>query len=147
MTAFIKSTPTFPVFVFFSLYTLAPEKSRAELNFLTFFADLPPSRLFRGRINVFLPDSVDFFSLKLYNGNITFRQEASMKNPNEITLRLPEDLLRKLIYVSTAEGRSPNNHMLMLLRNSIQYFERTKGRIPQSELQKIDLSAPSDEEN
>ncbi len=70
-----------------------------------------------------------------------------MKNPNEITLRLPEDLLRKLIYVSAAEGRSPNNHLLMLLRNSIQYFERTKGRIPQSELHKIDLSAPSEDEN
>ena len=45
-----------------------------------------------------------------------------MKNQTEITLRLPEDLLRKLIYVSAAEGRSPNNHLLMLLRNSIQYF-------------------------
>ena len=69
-----------------------------------------------------------------------------MKNPNEITLRLPEDLLRKLIYVSAAEGRSPNNHLLMLLRNSIQYFERTKGRIPQEELRRIDLSAPTEEE-
>ena len=62
-----------------------------------------------------------------------------MKNPNEITLRLPEELLRKLLYVSNAEGRSANNHILMLLRNNIQYFERAKGHIPQSELDKIEL--------
>lgn len=62
-----------------------------------------------------------------------------MKNQTEITLRLPEDLLRKLLYVSNAEGRSANNHILMLLRNNIQYFERAKGHIPQSELDKIEL--------
>ena len=62
-----------------------------------------------------------------------------MKNQTEITLRLPEDLLRKLLYVSNAEGRSANNHILMLLRNHIQYFERAKGHIPQSELDKIEL--------
>lgn len=62
-----------------------------------------------------------------------------MKNQTEITLRLPEDLLRKLLYVSNAEGRSANNHILMLLRNNIQYFERAKGHIPQAELDKIEL--------
>ena len=70
-----------------------------------------------------------------------------MKNQTELTLRLPEELLRKLIYVSEAEGRSPNNHMLMLLRNSVQYFERTKGRIPSAALQAIDLSAPTSDED
>ena len=63
-----------------------------------------------------------------------------MKNQTELTVRLPEELLRKLIYVSEAEGRSPNNHILMLLRNSVQYFERTKGRISNADLQAIDLS-------
>ncbi len=62
-----------------------------------------------------------------------------MKNQTELTVRLPEDLLRKLLYVSNAEGRSANNHILMLLRNNIQYFERAKGHIPQSELDKIEL--------
>ena len=62
-----------------------------------------------------------------------------MKNQTEITVRLPEELLRKLLYVSNAEGRSANNHILMLLRNNIQYFERAKGHIPQSELDKIEL--------
>ena len=63
-----------------------------------------------------------------------------MKNQTELTVRLPEDVLRKLIYISEAEGRTPNNHILMLLRNNIQYFERTKGRIDQSKLNAIDLS-------
>ena len=63
-----------------------------------------------------------------------------MKNQPELTLRSPEDLLRKLLYVSEAEGRSPNNHILMLLRNNVQYFERAKGRIDQNKLRSIDLS-------
>ena len=67
-----------------------------------------------------------------------------MKNQTELTVRLPEELLRKLIYVSEAEGRSPNNHILMLLRNSVQYFERTKGRISNADLQAIDLSKLED---
>lgn len=63
-----------------------------------------------------------------------------MKNQPELTLRIPEDVLRKLLYVSNAEGRSPNNHILMLLRNNIQYFERTKGRIDPTHLRAIDIS-------
>ncbi len=63
-----------------------------------------------------------------------------MKNQPEMLLRIPEDLLRKLLYVSNAEGRSPNNHILMLLRNNVQYFERAKGRINQNDLRAIDVS-------
>ena len=63
-----------------------------------------------------------------------------MKNQPEMTLRIPEDLLRKLLYVSTAEGRTPNNHIIMLLRNNVQYFERAKGRIDQNALRQIDIS-------
>ena len=63
-----------------------------------------------------------------------------MKTQPEMTLRIPDDLLRKLLYVSSAEGRSPNNHILMLLRNNVQYFERAKGRIKPADLQKLDLS-------
>lgn len=63
-----------------------------------------------------------------------------MKNQPEMTLRIPEDLLRKLLYVSKSEGRSPNNHIMMLLRNNIQYFERAKGRIDPAALRDIDLS-------
>lgn len=62
------------------------------------------------------------------------------KNQPEMTLRIPEDLLRRLLYVSAAEGRSPNNHIIMLLRNNVQYFERAKGRIDQNALRNIDIS-------
>ena len=63
-----------------------------------------------------------------------------MKNQNEIKIRLSDDLMRKLIYISEAEGRTPNNQFIFMLRNNIQYFERTKGRIDQSKLNAIDLS-------
>lgn len=63
-----------------------------------------------------------------------------MKNQPELTLRIPEDVLRKLLYISDAEGRSPNNHILMLLRNNIQYFERAKGRLDPAKLREIDIS-------
>ena len=62
------------------------------------------------------------------------------KNQPEMTLRIPEDLLRKLLYVSQIEGRSPNNHILMLLRNNVQYFERAKGRMDAAKLREIDVS-------
>ena len=65
---------------------------------------------------------------------------ATKKQP-EITVRLSEDMLRKLLYVSAAEGRAPDQHLVMLLRNSVQYFERAKGRIKPADLQKLDLSA------
>ncbi len=69
-----------------------------------------------------------------------------MKKQPEVTLRIPEDLLRKLIYVADAEGRSVNNHLLMLLRNNIQYFERAKGHINPNALREIDLSEYTEEE-
>ena len=69
------------------------------------------------------------------------------KNQPEVTLRIPEDLLRKLLYVSQAEGRSPNNHILMLLRNNVQYFERAKGRMDPAKLRDLDISEYLKEES
>ena len=63
-----------------------------------------------------------------------------MKKQPEITVRLSEDLLRKLIYISEAEGRTPNNQFLFMLRNNIQYFERTKGKFNPQKLSSIDIS-------
>ena len=63
-----------------------------------------------------------------------------MKQTYTVPVRLSEDLLRKLIYVSEAEGRTPNNQFILMLRNNIQYFERAKSKIPASELAKIDIS-------
>lgn len=52
-----------------------------------------------------------------------------MKNQKNVTLRISEDLLEKLYYVAKSEGRTLNNELLLLARNSVAYFERTKGHI------------------
>lgn len=52
-----------------------------------------------------------------------------MKNQTEFTVRLPQDLLDKLEFIAEAEGRTPNNHIILLLQNNIKYFEKTKGKI------------------
>ncbi len=63
-----------------------------------------------------------------------------MKNQYEIKVRLSDELMRKLIYVSEAEGRTPNNQFVFMLRNNIQYFERAKGKLDTKKLAAIDLS-------
>ncbi len=68
-----------------------------------------------------------------------------MKQNYTVPVRLSDELIRKLIYISAAEGRTPNNQFTFMLRNNIQYFERTKGKIPPAELAKIDLSEYTEE--
>ncbi|MBO5269450.1 MAG: hypothetical protein J6B77_01605 [Clostridia bacterium] len=63
-----------------------------------------------------------------------------MKNQYTVKVNLSEDLLRKLLYVSEKEKRTPNNQFLFMLRNNIQYFEKTKGRISPSELASVDIT-------
>ena len=63
-----------------------------------------------------------------------------MKQTPEITVRLSEELLKKLIYVSEAEKRTVNNQFLFMIRNNIQYFEKTKGKIDTAALRDIDIS-------
>ena len=63
-----------------------------------------------------------------------------MKNQPEIKIHMSEDLLRKFLFISQKEGRTPNNQFIFMLRNNIQYFEKTKGRISPSDLVKIDIS-------
>ena len=63
-----------------------------------------------------------------------------MKNGYNVNIKLSEDLLRKLIYISEAEGRNPSSQFTFMLRNNISYFERTKGRIPDAKLKEIDIS-------
>ncbi len=70
-----------------------------------------------------------------------------MKQNYTVPVRLSEELARKLIYIAEAEGRTPNNQFTFMLRNNIQYFERTKGKISQADLAKIDLSAFTEEQN
>ena len=68
-----------------------------------------------------------------------------MKQTYTVPVRLSEDLLRKLIYVSEAEGRNPQSQFTLMLRNTIQYYERAKSKIPASELAKIDVTPYIDE--
>lgn len=63
-----------------------------------------------------------------------------MKNNVHIDIKLSEDLLRKFLYVSEAENRSPAAQFAFMVRNNVAYYEKTKGRIPQSDLAKIDVS-------
>lgn len=69
----------------------------------------------------------------------------AQKNQRNFTLHMSEDMLRKFLLISEKEGRTPNNQFLFMLRNSIAYYEKTKGRISPAELAKIDLSAYEDE--
>lgn len=68
-----------------------------------------------------------------------------MKNNYQIELKLSEDLLRKLLYVSAAENRTPSAQIAFMLRNNVAYFEKTKGRISDAELKKIDISEYSEQ--
>lgn len=69
-----------------------------------------------------------------------------MKNNCRIELKLSEDLLRKLLYVSSAENRTPSSQIAFMLRNHVAYFEKTKGRISDAELKQVDISEYTDGE-
>ncbi len=70
-----------------------------------------------------------------------------MKQTYTLPVRLSDELMRKLLYISEAEGRTPNNQFIFMLRNNIQYFEKVHGKIPPAALAKYDLTsyaAPTD---
>lgn len=67
-----------------------------------------------------------------------------MKNNYNVTVKLSEDMMRKLLYISEAEGRTVQNQFTFMLRNNIAYFERTKGRLSDKELKGVDVSAYRD---
>ena len=63
-----------------------------------------------------------------------------MKQTPEVNIRISEELLRKLIVVAETEKRTLNNQFLFMIRNNVQYFERTKGKIDPQRLKNIVLS-------
>ena len=63
-----------------------------------------------------------------------------MKKQPTVTVHMSEDLFRKMLYLCEAERRTPNNQITFLLRNSVQYFERAKGRMDPSKLASYDLT-------
>lgn len=52
-----------------------------------------------------------------------------MKTKEEFTVRIDTELYKKLLYVSSKETGSLNNHMLHMIRSNIQYFEKVHGKI------------------
>lgn len=46
-----------------------------------------------------------------------------------VSIRMEEEMLKKLAYVADYEGRSVNSHVLVLIRQNIQSFEREHGAI------------------
>lgn len=46
-----------------------------------------------------------------------------------VSIRIEEEMLGKIGYVADYEGRSINNHVLVLIRESIQKFEEEHGVI------------------
>lgn len=65
----------------------------------------------------------------------------AQKNKAAFTARIDEELLKKFYAVARAEGRTPNNHFLHLLRTNVAYYERIHGKI---DVSKAEL--PTDEE-
>ncbi len=46
-----------------------------------------------------------------------------------VSIRIENEMLKKISYVSEYEGRSLNSHILILIRNSIKNFEEKNGKI------------------
>lgn len=46
-----------------------------------------------------------------------------------VSIRIEEEMLRKLGYVADYEGRSVNSHVLVLIRENIKAFEEENGAI------------------
>jgi hypothetical protein len=63
-----------------------------------------------------------------------------MKQSCNVDLKISEELLRKFLFVSAAERRSPAAQFAFMVRNNVAYYEKTKGKIPEAELKKIDIS-------
>lgn len=62
-----------------------------------------------------------------------------MKNNYNIEFKVSEELLRKFLYVAEKEKRSPAAQFAFMVRNNVAYYEKTKGRISDAELKKIDI--------
>ena len=69
-----------------------------------------------------------------------------MKQNCSVNLKISEDLLRKFLFVSAKDNRSPAAQFAFMVRNNVAYYEKTKGKIPDAKLKSIDISAYAEEE-
>ncbi|MBE6724611.1 MAG: hypothetical protein E7576_05355 [Ruminococcaceae bacterium] len=58
----------------------------------------------------------------------------AQKNRITFTVRIEEELYKKMLATAQAEGRDVNNHMLHLIRQNVAYHERVHGRIDPSKV-------------
>ena len=56
----------------------------------------------------------------------------AQKNRITFTVRIDEELYKKMLVTARAEGRDVNNHMLHLIRQNVAYHERVHGKIDPS---------------
>ena len=66
------------------------------------------------------------------------------KKQYTVPVRMPEELLRKLLLLCEKEGRSLNNEIAMLARNAIAYHERAKGGLDAKAAAALDLGPYED---
>ena len=52
-----------------------------------------------------------------------------MKTKEEFSVRIDSELYKKLLFVAEKENNSLNNHLLHMIRQNVQYFEKVHGRI------------------
>ncbi len=46
-----------------------------------------------------------------------------------VSIRIEEEMLKKIAYIADYEGRSVNSHVLVLIRENIKAFEKENGSI------------------
>ena len=63
-----------------------------------------------------------------------------MKQGYDVDFRVSEELLRKFLFVAEKERRTPAAQFAFMVRNNVAYYEKTKGKISDAELKKIDVS-------
>ncbi len=68
----------------------------------------------------------------------------AQKNKITFSVRIDEDMYKKMLAVAQADGRDVNNHLLHLIRTNVAYHERIHGKIDTS---KIIIEKNTDEEN
>lgn len=68
----------------------------------------------------------------------------AQKNKITFSVRIDEDMYKKMLAVAQAEGRDVNNHLLHLIRTNVAYHERIHGKI---DISKIIIEKNTDEEN
>ncbi|MBQ7338157.1 MAG: Arc family DNA-binding protein [Clostridia bacterium] len=64
----------------------------------------------------------------------------AQKKQFTVPVRMPEELLRKLMLLCEKEGRSLNNEINMLARNAVAYHERARGGLDPRAAAAVDLS-------